>query len=117
MAFITQKTSPALTDHAESLPRRRRVGPDLDLDLHPEREAGDPDSAQDGLVVRHVPSHVLDKVPDGLFRDISVVQLHGVDMLPARAGQAEGVRHVVEGPVNLLDDVCLNLAGLAVPAA
>lgn len=64
------------------------MGPDLNLDLHPEREAGDADAAQDGLVARHVLPHVVDKVPDALVGDVGgVVQLDGVDVLPAGAGQ------------------------------
>lgn len=94
------------------------MSPDLDLDLHPEREAGDADAAQDGLVARHIPPHVVDKVPDGLVGDVGgVVQLHGVDVLPPRAGERERVPDVVEGPVDLLDEIWLDLAGLAVPAA
>lgn len=94
------------------------MGPDLDLDLHPEREAGDADAAQDGLVAWHILAHVVDKVPDGLVGDVGgVVQLHGVDVLPAGAGERERVLDVVEGPVDLLDEVWLDLAGLAVPAA
>lgn len=94
------------------------MGPDLDLDLHPKGEAGDADPAQNGLVTRHVPAHVVDKVPDGLVGDVGgVVQLHGVDVLPAGAGQRERVLDVVEGLVDLLDKVWLYLAGLTVPAA
>lgn len=94
------------------------MGPDLNLNLHPEREARDTDAAQDGLVARHVLPHVVDEVPDALVGDVGcVVQLHGVDVLPARAGQGQRVPDVVEGPVDLLDQVWLYLAGLAVPAA
>lgn len=94
------------------------MSPDLDLDLHPEREAGDADTAQDGLVARHICPHVVDKVRDGLVGDVGgVVQLHGVDVLPAGAGERERVPDVVEGPVDLLDEVWLDLAGLAVPTA
>lgn len=80
------------------------MGPDLNLDLHAEREARDADSAQDGLVARHVLPHVVDKMPDTLVSDVGgVIQLDGVDVLPAGAGQQQRVPDVVEGPVDLLD--------------
>lgn len=94
------------------------MSPDLDLDLHPKGEPRDADAAQDGLVVRHIPSHIVHKVPDALVSDVGgMVELDGVDVLPGRAGEREGVLHVVEGAVDLLDEVWLYLAGLAVPAA
>lgn len=94
------------------------MSPDLDLNLHPKGEAGNPDAAQDGPVARHVLPHVVDKVRDSLLGDVGgVIQLHGIDVPPARAGQPERVLDVVEGPVDLLDQVGLDLAGLAVPAA
>lgn len=94
------------------------MGPNLNLQLHSKGEAGDADAAQDGLVVWHVFPHVVDEVRHGIFGDIGrVVQLHGVDVLPARAGQRERVLDVVEGAVDLLDEVRLDLAGLTVPAA
>lgn len=57
-------------------------------------------------------------MPDSFFSNVrGVVQLHGVDVLPARAGQAERVLDVVESLVDLLDEVRLDLACLTVPAA
>ena len=94
------------------------MGPDLDLDFHPEGKAGKADAAQDGLVIGHVLLHVVDKVPDGVVCHVGgVVKLQGVDVLPASASEAERVLDVVESAVDLLDEVWLDLAGLAVPAA
>lgn len=100
------------------LARRRHVSPDLNLNFHPEREAGNTDTAQDGPVIWHVLPHVVDKVRNGILGDVGgVVQLYGVDALPARAGLLESVLDVVEGLVDLLDEVRLDLASLTVPAA
>lgn len=100
------------------LPIRRRVGPNLNLDLHPEGEAGDADATQDGLVIWHILPHVVNEVPYAVFGDVGrMVQLYGVDVLPAHAGQRERVLDVVEGAVDLLDETRLDLAGLTVPAA
>lgn len=114
----TDQTYAAQAERNSRLARRRHMGPDLNLNFHPECEAGNTDAAQDGAVIWHVLPHVFYKVRNGILGDVGgVVQLHGVDVLPARAGLLECVLDVVERLVDLLYEVWLDLASLTVPAA